>query len=109
MINFDNLNAKEFSDIGISFRTKEETDSFARVVCRDLEIRIGERISQGMSQEQLDDFDLCETEEETEKWLIENAPDFRDIVAEARKEVEAELIQFRDEIPGNRNKRIRAK
>ena len=49
---------------------------------KELKVRIGERISGGLTKEQLDQFDACTTIGESLEWLSINRPDYRKIVEE---------------------------
>ena len=48
----------------------------------ELEVRIGERISQGLSIEKLNAFDLIKDSAEVARWLEVNRPDYKEIIEE---------------------------
>ena len=54
----------------------------------ELEVRIGERISKGLSEAQLNEFDLISDQAEATRWLERNRPDYRDIVNRTIREME---------------------
>jgi protein-tyrosine-phosphatase len=86
--------------IGIRFETEEETQAFAEIVQSELEIRIGTEIASRLSDEQLDEFDMCIESDDAREWLEENCPDFRDIVDNETERMEEELISNISMIPG---------
>ena len=54
----------------------------------ELEVRIGQRISEGLSEVQLNEFDLIDNQAEATRWLERNRPDYRDIVNRTIQEME---------------------
>ncbi len=99
-MDFERLDSKEFASIGIRFETEEETRAFAELIREELEVRIGEAISEGMTRKQLDEFDRCNTQEAAQRWLAANRPDYRSIVLKKREELENEIIKYRSKISG---------
>ena len=94
------INEYYLASIGIRFKTKEETQAFAEIVQSELEIRIGTKIASRLSDEQLDEFDMCIESDDAREWLEENCPDFRDIVDNETERMEEELISNISMIPG---------
>ena len=94
------INEYYLASIGIRFKTKEETQAFAEMVQSELEISIGTKIASRLSDEQLDEFDMCIESDDAREWLEENCPDFRDIVDNETERMEEELISNRSMIPG---------
>ena len=86
------INEYYLASIGIRFKTKEETQAFAEIVQSELEIRIGTKIASRLSDEQLDEFDMCIESDDAREWLEENCPDYRDIVDNETERMEEELI-----------------
>ena len=58
----------------------------------ELEVRIGERISKGMPKELLDEFDRIDDPDEAHAWLERNRPDYREIVADETRKMEAAIV-----------------
>lgn len=100
MINFNNLTRQELSENGLTFATSEEADLFAQTIKEELEVRIGSAISQGIETEKLEEFDLCRTQEEATAWLEKNRPDYKEIVRYKQDEMNREILEYRDRIPG---------
>ena len=82
------------------FKTKEERERFKDLVREDLEVRIGEEISRGMSDEELRVFDGLSEPSECAEWLHSHCPGFTDTVERVIAEVRSELIRYKDGIPG---------
>lgn len=70
---------KELERHGIRFETVEEGKLFSDIVRKELEVSVGRDLSKNVDQEDLDDFEQCETQEESEAWLNKYCPNFRDI------------------------------
>ena len=76
---------------------EEQKQDFLAYVQEELEIRIGERISRGLTETQLNEFDMITDPNEAAKWLEANRPDYREIVART-------IAEMKDEIRANRAK-----
>ena len=100
MINFNNLDARELANAGFVFEREEDADRFIDIIISDLEIRIGEEISNMLPESKLREFDLMKGNSKATMWLEQNVPTFREIVIRKRKDLEDELIQFKSQIPG---------
>lgn len=86
-------------EMGLSAMPEEEKQKFLDYLQEELEVRIGERISKGLTEVQLNEFDMITDQAEATKWLEINRPDYRDIVTRTIEEMKAE-------IRANRNKLI---
>ena len=64
--------------VGLSGMPEEEKDNFLQYAQDQLEVRIGEKMSEGLSEEQLDEFErIIDNDQETvQKWLA-NAGDYK--------------------------------
>ena len=83
--------------MGLSAMPEEQKQDFLAYVQEELEIRIGERISRGLTETQLNEFDMITDPNEAAKWLEANRPDYREIVART-------IAEMKDEIRANRAK-----
>ena len=81
-------------------KRKRKRRLFAGIIQEELEIRIGTKIASRLSDEQLDEFDMCIESDDAREWLEENCPDFRDIVDNETERMEEELISNISMIPG---------
>ena len=69
-------------------------------VQEELEVRIGEEIAEGMTEEKMKEFEDAQTDEEAEKWLATNRPNYREIVQNTLKELKEEISRNRDKLLG---------
>ena len=86
-------------EMGLSAMPEDQKRKFLNYVQEELEVRIGERISRGLTETQLNEFDMITDPTEAAKWLERNRPDYREIVNRTIEEMKAE-------IRANRNKLI---
>lgn len=86
-------------EMGLSAMPEDQKQKFLDYVQEELEVRIGERISKGLTEVQLNEFDAITDQAEAAAWLEENRPDYREIVDRTIEEMKAE-------IRANRNKLI---
>ncbi len=90
---------KFLQEMGLSAMPEDEKQKFLAYVQEELEVRIGERISRGLTETQLNEFDMITDPAEAAKWLEINRPDYRDIVTRT-------INEMKEEIRANRNKLI---
>ena len=84
-------------EMGLSAMPEDQKRDFLGYVQEQLEIRIGERISKGLSEAQLEEFDGIDDQVEAAEWLENNRPDYREIVART-------IAEMKEEIKANREK-----
>ena len=94
-----NFDEQFLQEMGLSAMPEDEKQNFLNYVQEELEVRIGERISKGLTETQLNEFDLITDQAEAAKWLEQNRPDYREIVTRT-------INEMKDEIRANRNKLI---
>ena len=68
-----------------------QKQEFLDYIQEELEIRIGERISKGLTEVQLNEFDMITDQAEATKWLEKNRPDYREIVTRTIEELKQEI------------------
>jgi len=86
-------------EMGLQAMPEDQKQAFLNYVQEELEVRIGERISKGLTEAQLNEFDAITDQTEAARWLEQNRPDYREIVTRTIDELKAE-------IRANRNKLI---
>ena len=94
---------KFLQEMGLSAMPEEEKKRFLEYIQEELEIRIGERISRGLSEAQLNEFDMTTTLEEARAWLEKNRPDYREIVNRTINEMKEEIRANRNALIGINN------
>lgn len=87
-------------EMGLSAMPEEQKQAFLDYVQEELEVRIGERISKGLTEAQLSEFDSITDPVEAAKWLEKNRPDYREIVTRTIEEMKAEIRANRNKLVG---------
>ena len=82
---------KFLQEMGLSAMPEDQKQQFLDYVQEELEVRIGERISKGLTEIQLNEFDMITDQIEAAKWLEKNRPDYREIVNRTIEEMKAEI------------------
>ena len=82
---------KFLQEMGLSAMPEQEKQDFLNYVQEELEVRIGERISKGLTEAQLNEFDAITNQTEATAWLEKNRPDYREIVTRTIEEMKAEI------------------
>lgn len=85
-------------EMGLSGMPELEKRKFLSYLQEELEVRIGERISDGLAPYQLNEFDMIDNQAEATKWLEQNRPDYRDIVNRTIEEMKSEIRANRDQL-----------
>lgn len=91
---------KFLQEMGLSAMPEDQKQKFLDYVQEELEVRIGERISRGLTEEQLNEFDMITDPAEAAKWLEKNRPDYREIVNRTIEEMKAEIRANRNKLVG---------
>jgi protein-tyrosine-phosphatase len=92
------FNEEFLQEMGLSAMPEEQKKKFLAYIQEELEIRIGERIARGLTETQLNEFDMITDQAEAAKWLEKNRPDYRDIVTRTIEEMKAEIRANRDKL-----------
>lgn len=90
-------------DLGLANLPDDQKEEFLQHVLETLELRVGIRLAEGLSKEQLDEFekltplpeDTAETAEQKQglalQWLEKNRPDYKKVVAEELEKLKEEI------------------
>lgn len=89
------------NDLGLGAASDDKKQMFLGQVLETLELRVGNRLSENLTDEQLDDFERVvgqaeDSGEAAEQWLKMNNPNYEAIVQE-------ELLKLKDELRANIN------
>src|ERR1700712_4437159 len=98
MLKIDNSLLEE---IGLGSLPEAEKNSFLKHVYETLEMRVGVRLADQMSNQQLDEFEqYFEAKDDAGafKWLESNFPNYKDIVQEEFDKLKAEVAQTAPQI-----------
>lgn len=85
-------------EMGLEAMPEEQKQAFLNYIEEELEIRIGERISKGLTEAQLNEFDMITEQAEATRWLEVNRPDYREIVSRTIEEMKAEIRANRNKL-----------
>lgn len=88
------------TEMGLLSMPEDQKQQFLSYLQEELEVRIGERISNGLTETQLNEFDLINDPAEAAKWLNTNRPDYREIVNRTIEEMKTEVQANRDRLLG---------
>lgn len=91
---------KFLQEMGLQAMPEDQKQKFLDYVQEELEVRIGERISKGLTKEQLDEFDMINDPLEAANWLEKNRPDYREIVTRTIEEMKEEIRVNRAKLVG---------
>ena len=91
---------KFLQEMGLQAMPEDQKQKFLDYVQEELEVRIGERISKGLTEVQLNEFDMITDPLEAAKWLEKNRPDYREIVSRTIEEMKEEIRANRAKLIG---------
>lgn len=97
------LDDQFLQDLGLDQMPEEQRQAFLQHIYDELELRVGTRLSDGMTDEQLAEFEaiIDRKEEVISNWLAQNAPDYRNDEVFGRlqqaMELNADDVELRDE------------
>lgn len=83
-------------EIGLIALPKQERDQLLRQIYETLEMRVGMRLAERMTDQQLDEFErFIDTNDEAGalKWLESNFPDYKQVVADELEKLKGEIKQ----------------
>ena len=89
---------KFLQEMGLSAMPEDEKQKFLDYIQEEVEVRIGERISRGLTEAQLTEFDAITDPNEAARWLEKNRPDYREIVTRTIEEMKEEIRANRAKI-----------
>lgn len=89
---------KFLQEMGLSAMPEDKKQDFLQYIQDELEVRIGERVSKGLSEEQLQEFDAISDPKQIADWLEKNRPDYREIVDQCIAEMKDSIAKNRDKL-----------
>ena len=91
---------KFLQEMGLMAMPEDQKQQFLDYIQEELEVRIGERISKGLTEVQLNEFDMITDPTEAARWLEKNRPDYREIVTRTINEMKEEIRANRAKLVG---------
>lgn len=88
------------AEVGLTEMSAEEKAAFMNHAQEELEVRVGQVMSDKLSEEQLDEFSKIDDPQVAAGWLGERVPDFREIVAGIFEDFKKEIASERGDILG---------
>jgi len=95
------LDDKLLQELGLGSLPAEEKNKMLQHIYETLEMRVGVRLAEQMSNEQLDEFEgFINNNDEAGalKWLETNFPNYKDVVAQELEKLKAEIKQSAPQI-----------
>ena len=85
-------------EMGLSSMPADKKQDFLNYIQNELEIRIGRRISEGLTEAQLQEFDNLTEAADIAAWLEKNRPDYHEIVDRCIEEMKEAIVKNRAEL-----------
>jgi hypothetical protein len=84
-------------ELGIDL-PENRLDRVAAKLARELEVRVGNTITDHMTDKQLDEFEgiIREARERQEHWLLEHYPHYSDVFADEAEKLRKELVKAKN-------------
>lgn len=86
------------TEVGLGEMPAAEKQAFMEQATEELEVRVGQQISAGLTPEQMQEFNQIEDSAEVANWLDQNVPGFREEVLQVFRQFKQELMQNRQQI-----------
>jgi len=103
------LNDDFLQSVGLGAMPDDQRQAFLQHLYEELELRVGTRLSEGMSDDQLAQFEkLIDANDDRGAlaWLEANRPNYRDVVGEELEKLKQEVTASKDKILGAWNRRL---
>ena len=94
------VDEKFMEEVGVGVMPQEEKQAFMKHAEEELEVRVGQGIGKGLTEEQLEEFDQIKDVEKAAEWLEQYVPNYRSIVEKVYEGFKQELIAERQSILG---------
>lgn len=96
-----NLDDDFLQSLGLGGLPDDQKQAFLQHLYEELELRVGTRLSEGMSDDQLAEFEKlidANDEQGALHWLEANRPNYKDVVADELEKLKQEVASNRDQI-----------
>ncbi len=93
-----NFDENFLTEMGLSSMPADRKQAFLGYLQDKFETRIGQRISKGLTDEQLNEFDFMTDLNMAASWLEKNRPDYKTIVEKTIDEMKAEIAANREKL-----------
>ena len=86
------------TEVGLQEMPENQKEVFLKYVEEEVQVRVGEKIAEGVSEEKLAEFEEIDDSLEARKWLLRYKPDFEKIIDGVVDEIKKEIVANREMI-----------
>lgn len=98
---YQEFNSDYLRALGIHFGSYKISMAFLAEIQEELQVRVGSRISEGVSEDKLKLLDEAgSSKEKAAEWLKTYRPDYQEIINHCKCELHYEILHYREKIPG---------
>ncbi len=87
-------------EVGLGAMPEDEKKAFMQHAEEELQVRVGQGIGAGMTDEQMREFDEATDLQAARDWLEKNVPDYRELVKRIYEGFKQEILAERESILG---------
>lgn len=86
--------------VGLATMPDDEKQAFLQHIYQELQVRVGTRLSEGMDDKNLDDFEQLHksSPQDAIHWLEANRPNYKQVVAVELARLQQEIIDGKDKL-----------
>lgn len=92
------VNDDFMNEVGLGEMPEAEKSVFMQHAQEELEVRVGQRLSEDLTREQMAEFLTIEDDDEARRWLNEKVPGVKEVVREVFEVFKREIKTQKDEI-----------
>ena len=92
------IDERFMAEVGLEEMPAAEKQAFMEQATEELEVRVGQQISQNLTSEQLQEFEQIQGTPAVAAWLDRNAPNFREVVMSVFTSFKQEVMAQRQQI-----------
>lgn len=85
-------------EMGLEEMPTEQKPAFLEYVQEELELRIGQRIAEGLTEEQIMEFEQIEDKELAKQWIEEHFPNYKEVMQEVFEGLKKQILANREQL-----------
>lgn len=85
-------------EMGLEEMSAEQKPAFLEYVQEELELRIGQRIAEGLTEEQITEFEQIEDKELAKQWIEEHFPNYKEVMQEVFEGLKKQILANRKQL-----------
>ena len=86
------------ASVGLKQMPESQKEGFLKYVREEVEVRVGEKVCEGLSEDEISELEACADGEETLIWLEKNRPNFREVIDEVVESVKTAIVKNAERI-----------